>query len=333
MVIAWALVATLLQDSPASLLDQVVALPADKIQTQITRKCEYIADEYEFVDEFKTDTLGPRKSLRNPMENLVALGAGAVPYLTSQLGSKEPSKFIIQADKDSKCVGYEFYDPKTRKPDTDYWDVVTMEQVNNAKPFIHPVTRGDLAYYALGQITNRWYGILFPGKITLYCSASDNPNIQRQAQEDWGNCTNQTLEISLRSDVRKPDTYARMVYGFQRFRSYFPGASVELAVETLRNTYGRFPKGQPEIEPRTFFIELQPIASYEIDQVIYKYLSQTDSQNGFLSDYELTRQEILLYLKDRRDYKQIAIKYAKDMVKKKEDKFGYVTQFLRRYGS
>ena len=85
-------------------------------------------------------------------------------------------------------------------------------------------------------------------------------------------------------------------------------------------------------EPNSFFIEPQPVAHYEIDQILYRWLSQPTSMVGFISDYELTRQEILLYLKERRDYKSIAIKYAKEMVQKKQDRFGYVAQFLRRYG-
>ncbi|MBI1332787.1 MAG: hypothetical protein GC165_07895 [Armatimonadetes bacterium] len=333
MTIALAMIVLAARDQAAGLLDKAAAEPADVIRAQITTQCRYIADKFEFVDEFHTDTMGPRKSSLSALEDLVSLGADAVPYLVSQLPDQSQTKLMIQGDKDTKVVAYEAYDPLARQMGAEYWDVVTMEQVNGAKPYVHAVTRGDLAYFALGQIVNRSYGILFPGKITLFCSASDHPAIQKQAQADWGKLTPAELQSLLRVDVKKPDTYARMVYGFSRYRNYFPGDSVDLAVEALRNTYGRWPMGKPDTLPRSFISELQPVAHWEIDQILYKWLSQTDKQNGFLDEYELTKAQILQYLKDRPNYRAICVKYAKDLVKEKKDRFGYIDQFLKKYGN
>lgn len=315
----------------SDLLDQAMAQPSDLIRAQITTQGRYLADGYEFIDEFQTDKLGLRKSRMSALEVLISQGASAVPYLVSQLGSQEPTKLRIMGDANAKVVAYESYDPKVRQPETDYWDVVTMEQVQKAEPYVHTVTRGDLAYFALGQITNRWYGILFPGKITLFCSASDHPEIQKQAAADWAGTTGVILQSSLRDDVKKPDTYARMVYGFTRYRCYYSGESVPLAVEALRNTYGRWPIGKPDVTPRSFFSELQPVASWEIDQIAYKWLGQTDKENGFLGEYDTTKYNIALYLKDRPRYFDITLKLVKDMLKKKQDKYGYYAQFVRRY--
>lgn len=332
MSVAIALAMTLLRDQSSDLLDQVVAQPADVIRTQISTKGRYLADAYEFVDEFKTDTLGRRKSNLSPLDLLIARGAEAVPYLVSQLSDSTPTKLVLKGDASTKFVPYEAYDPLVRQPETDYWNVVTQQDVEKAGDSVHIVTRGDLAFFALGQIVNRWYGILFPGKLTLYCSASDHPAMVKQATADWGKLTIPELRSLLRTDIKKPDSYARMTYGFQRFRSYFPGEASDLAVEALHNTFGRWPKGEPAVEPDSFIIELQPVASWQIDQACYQILSKTDKENGFLSEYGTTKYEVLLYLKDRPNYLSICQKYANEFVKKKQDTYGYYAQFLRRYG-
>ena len=329
---ALAIVLAIHRDQASDLLDEAVAQPPDLIKAQISTQCRFIADGYEFGDEFKTDVMGRRKTNMTALEQLIARGPDVVPYLTSQLGRKDPTKFTIQGSPDIKAVAYEFYDPKVRQPDVDYWDVVTMEQVNKAEQLVQTVTRGDLAYFALGQIVNRWYGIYFPGKITLFCSASDHPEIQKQAAADWGNLNPTEFEKILRNDVRKPDTYARMTFGFTRYRNYFPGDASELAVQTLRNTYGQFPQGKPDIAPNNFWAQMEPIANKDLDQVAYQQLTRTDKENGFLAEYDTTQYQILLYLKNRKGYEAIAINYAKDFVKKKKDKYGYFARFLQRYG-
>ncbi len=332
MSVAIAFAMTLLRDQSSDLLDQVAAQPAEIIRGQISTKGQYLADAYEFVDEFKTDTLGRRKSNLSPLDLLISRGAEVVPYLVTQLSNSSPTKLVLKGDANTKLVPYEAYDPLVRVPDTDYWNVVSQQDVQKAGNEEHVVTRGDLAFFALGQIVNRWYGILFPGKLTLYCSASDHPAIVKQATADWGNLTPTELRSILRTDVKKPDSYARMVYGFQRFRSYFSGEAPDLAVEALHNTYGRWPKGEPSVEPDAFITELQPIANWQIDQVCYQILSKTDKENGFLNEYATTKYEAMLYLKDRPNYLSICQKYATEFVKKKQDTYGYYAQFLRRYG-
>lgn len=318
--------AFLLSFTQSDLLDQAIAQPAEVIRTQITTKGGFLADGYEFVDQFKTDQMGKRKSNLGPLETLISQGASVVPYLISQLTRTEPTKLTIDA------IPYEFYDPKVRQIDTEAWDVVTAEHVSKNPIAKHTVTRGDLAFFALGQILNRWYGILHEGKPTLYCSASDHPEIQKQATEDWGKINNDQLKNSLAEDVKHPDSYGRMVFGFSRLRNASPEEAVDAATAAFRLSYGKFPVGKPDPFPRTLFTEFQPVGHYKLDQICQQILDKTDKENGFLDEYDTTRYQVILYLRTRDRYMPLCLKVANEAVKKKQDKYGYFAQFLRRYG-
>jgi hypothetical protein len=326
MSLAFAFLLSFTQSQASDLLDQAVAQPGEIIRSQITTKGTYLGDSYEFVDEFKTDQMGKRKTSLSPLGVLISQGVSVVPYLISQLTRTEPTKLTIEA------IPYEFYDPKRRQIDTEAWDVVTADHVAKTPPAKHTITRGDIAFFALGQILNRWYGILHEGKPTLYCSASDHPEIQKQATEDWGKLNHDQLENSLAEDVKHPDSYGRMVFGFSRLRNASSEAAIEAGVAALRLSYGRFPIGKPDPFPRTLFTEFQVVGDSRLDQPCHQILNKTDKENGFLDEYDTTKYQIILYLRTRDRYMPLCLNYATEAVKKKQDKYGYFAQFLRRYG-
>ena len=264
---------------------------------------------------------------------LVSRGSDAIPYLLTQLGSQEPTKLKLGETEGVVSVAYEFYDPKTRQADTEAWSVVTNDFVMKAPQYKHTITRGDVAFFALGQITNRWYGILGGNPLlNLFCSASDHMAVQKSAVDEWAKVTSGDLKASLRNDVLKPDSYARQVFGFTRFRTFWPGEAAELAVDYLRTSYGKRPKGEPSAEPLSFILELQTVACPDLDEECQRILMRTDKVNGYLDEYDLTKYEVILYLRSRPNYLPICVNYAQDMVRKKTDKFGYFKRFLENYG-
>jgi hypothetical protein len=332
MTIALSLLLAAHRSQVSDLLDAAVAQPAEVITKQISTKGRFLADRYDFADEFKLDTLIKRKTPMSAMDSLIARGSEAIPYLTSQLSNQDPTKLKIGDNPDIASVGYEFYDPKLRQPDTEAWGVVTNDFIMKAPQYKHTITRGDLAFFALGQITNRWYGIL-GGNIVLnlYCSASDHLSIQKSAIDEWAKVTNEDLKQSIKNDVLHPDSYARQVFGFTRFRTYWPSEAPELAMDCLRNSYGRRPKNEPSAEPLSFILELQTVQSRTFDEEA-RILMRSDLDNGYLSDFDLTKYEVILYLRQRPDYLPIAINYATEQVKTKKDKYGLFKRFLENYG-
>ena len=317
----------------AHLLDGCVAQPAEVIAKQISTKGTFLADGYQFADDFKLDTLVKRKTPMSAMDSLISRGSEAISYLTTQLASQEPTKLKVGDNPDIASVAYEYYDPKLRQPDTEAWGVVTNDFIMKAPQYKHTVSRGDLAFFALGQITNRWYGIL-GGNIVLhlFCSASDHPGVQKSAIDEWAKVTNEDLKQSIKNDVLHPDSYARQVFGFTRFRTYWPNEAPELAMDCLRNSYGRKPKNEPSAEPLSFILELQTVGSRNFDEEGQRILMRSDLENGYLSDYDLTKYEIILYLRQRPDFLPIAINYATEQVKAKKDKYGLFQRFLENYG-
>lgn len=317
----------------SDLLDASVALPADVLTKQLSTKGRFIADGYEFADEFRSDTLVRRMTPVTPLENLISRGSDAIPYLISQLSNQEPTKVKIGENPDNACVAYEFFDPKLRQPDTEAWGVVTNEFIMKAPQYKHTITRGDVAFFALGQITNRWYGILGGNPVlTLFCSASDHPSIQKTAEEEWGKITNENLKISLKNDVIHPDSYSRQVFGFTRFRTFWPSEAADLAIDCLRNSYGRRPKGEPTAEPLSFILELQTVPSRALDEEAQRILMRDKLTNGFLDEYDLTKYEMILYLRQRPDFFPVALNYATEQVKTKKDRYGLFKRFIENYG-
>lgn len=333
MILALSLLLASVPSQVSELLDAAVAQPGSELSKQISTKGRFLADGYEFADEFRSDTLVRRKSSLSSLDLLISRGADAVPYLISQLSSNQPTNLKIGETPDVVSVGYEFYDPKVRQPETDYWAVVTNEFLMKAPQYKHTITRGDLAFFALGQITNRWYGILGGNPaLNLFSSASDHVDLQKTAKDDWEKLGSEDLKGLLRKDVLRPDSFARQVFGFARYRTYFPGDAAELAIDCFRTAYGKWPKGEPSAEPRSFVLELQPIACPALDEECQRILMRTDKENGYLNEYELTKYEIILYLRSRPGYMPICMKYAQEMVKKKTDKYGYFKRFLENYG-
>jgi hypothetical protein len=321
------------QSQPSELLDAAVAMPAEVIAKQLSTKGAFVANGFEFADERLSDTLIRRKTSMTPLDVLIARGADSIPYLISQLPSQEPSALKIGDDPNTVSAAYEFYDPKVRLPDTDYWSVVTNDFLLKAPPYKHTITRGDIAFFALGQITNRWYGILGGASgLTLLCSSSEHSVLQKAAKDDWTKCGSDDLKTSLRYDVLHADSYARLTYGFVRFRTYFPTEAAELAIDCLRTTYGKTPKNEPDAGQNSFIKEFQTVPSPALDEECQRILMRTDKANGFLNEYELTKYEIILYLRSRPNYLPICLNFAQDQVKTKKDKYGYFKRFLENYG-
>jgi hypothetical protein len=333
MTLALSLLLASVPSQASELLSAAVAQPRVELSKQISTKGRLLADGYEFADEFRLDTLARRKTSATSLDTLISLGSEAVPYLVSQLSSKEPTNLKIGETADVVSVKYEFYDPKARQADTEAWSVVTNEFIMKAPQYKHTVTRGDVAFFALGQITNRWYGILGGNPaLNLFCSSSDHPEVQKSAKDDWEKLTSEELKALLRQDVLRPDSYARQVFGFARYRTYFPNDAADLAIDCLRTSYGKWAKGEPSAEPRSFILELQPIASPVLDEECQRILMRTDKENGYLSEYELTKYEVILYLRSRPNYMPVCLNYAQEVVKKKSDKYGYFKRFLENYG-
>ena len=333
MTLALSLLLSARFNQVSDLLDAAVAQPAEVLSKQLSTKGRFLADGYEFQDEFKSDTLVRRKTPSSSLEQLISRGSDAIPYLISQLSSTEPTKLKFGDNPDNASVAYEFFDPKIRQPDTEAWGVVTNDFIMKAPQYKHTITRGDVAFFALGQITNRWYGILGGNPVlTLYCSASDHPKIQSQAAEEWGKITNEDLKVSIKNDVLHPDSYARQVFGFQRFRTYWPGEAAELAMDCLRNSYGRRPKGEPSAEPLSFILELQTVANRDFDEEAQRILMRDKLSNGYLDEYDLTKYEFVLYLRQRPDFFPVAMNYATEQVKTKKDRYGLFKRFIENYG-
>ena len=292
----------------AQLLDDLVAMKEDDVFGLFgDGSFDFRADRYEGHWALQ---YVPKKGNPSSMELLVARGADAVPYLASQLSSTQPTVVTFGSSPFSSVWLSDLYDPRVREVGVDeiYPDADASE-ADGAVFKEHTFCRGDIAYLALGQIVNRWYG-RFSAQNTAIGSPPKHPKLLRRAQAEWGSLTREDLRQVLRTDMLKPDSDERMSNALCRYRTYFPEDAVRMAVECLKTSYGKWAPG--DRSPDWFFIDqLKPIACEEIDKVCYDILTKTLKQNHFIIDYEDCKGYILSYLKDRPGYREKCFAFAR----------------------
>ena len=308
----------------AELLDEVMTLPEEGIVDIFHWNAfTFMADRYEGYFGGK-DEYVLKKSKPAAIDLLVARGADAVPYLASQLGSTQPTKAAFGTSPFSSMFLSALYDPKVREVGVDQ---VFPDGEEQDALLQHTFCRGDVAFAALGQIVNRWYG-RFPAQNTAIGSPPKLPKLRARAEAEWGHLTREGLREVLRKDMLQPDSDDRMTYALCRYRTYFPEDAVRMAVECLKTSYGKWdPVGGNGIQ---FFFQLMPIACAEIDKICYEMLNKSLKQNHFIIDYDGFKIGVLCYLKDRPGYRAKCFEFARKHANEKTAEGWASADFLKK---
>ena len=320
--------------SNAELLADSLKLNPSILLEHLSSSSASLSDKY-FASGTKGD--GPmvrRNGSRDSLEALVGKGIGAVPYLLSKLESQNPSLLELGGTFVA-AIPFKNHDPRYRKGPVDPWPLVEEDDVSNAAnaKTKYRVREGDIALFALGQIVNRWYGILrcYPGA-TFYSYHSDDKSFVQEVRNEWKALSLAQFEQVILTDIFHPDSYARQSLALAKYRSMFPSKSENIAEKCILNAYGSFPKGRPSGRFPTIFQQIQPIACERLDKVCYKLLLDEKKRSRFGPDYRFTELDILGYLVLRPGYKEKAIDYANAAIAKKGSLASHFSKFLQMQG-
>lgn len=265
------------------------------------------------------------------LEALVSKGYKSVPYLLSQITSTSPSLLTLTGNDQVAIRPLTTYDLRDRLNGVaEESSEIPRQGKDTTSPTLNlTVTRGDIAFYALGQIVNRNYGTLDKRENSFLFFRLGNEVTKIQGM--WKHLTSNQLKDSLMRDIFEPDSIARQTAGFARLRTYFPDDAVRVAVNCLNTSYGKRqlngPKGFGSL-----FVELQPIACKSIDQACYKLLK--DDGKGIIDSTikETIVSDTLGYLCLRPQYLPLCISICKERTGKSSTRLGdpYL-RFLKRY--
>ncbi len=310
------------------LLDNSVNLEPEVLFQAMRNRCDYLADSYIHTDRFKPLV---RRSLKfSPLDLLISKGELAIPYLISQLSSSQTCNLVLGGDF-VKYTEYEAYDSKARGKHNNAWPAVETNDllIDDKRSNRHTVTRGDIAFFAIGQIVNRWYGVIrsYPGAV-FYCPISKNSKLQQFVKSDWNGINKESLRKSLETDILHPDSLSRQVSGFQRYRCRFPITARNVALKCLSHSYGKVSDTEPRSGSSSLFNQFGVIASAKIDEACYRMIQSENSFDSSKKEYQLTKIEILYYLVGRSRFRDFAISYAEKMISHGMDSRGLYSMFI-----
>lgn len=313
------------------LLDLSVKGSYAVIVPDLANRHDLIADVSLYKGRFVNDLLRPTK--RTHIGELVGIGYDALPYLLTQVKSKEPTEVRV-GDGNQLLFLYDSYDPARRDSGKSYWPSVDAVEstIRRSSDPERTLTRGDLATFAVGQITNRWLGILrIHQHVVYYSPVSGSESKVSRLVNEWNGITKQKHKESLEYDVLHPDSYAREAYGFQRFRTFYPDEAADLAIKCLTQFYGRALSNEPSAGDRSIFQEMSKVADERVDKLVYTMLTdgralKLDRQRPY------TTYDMLSYLVDRPGFRDKAIAIAKEKVDRGWDERGRFKSFLERNG-
>ena len=311
-----------------NLLDKSVKLDADILFQAMRNRCDYLPDGYTITDRFKP--IVKKTGTLDSLEVLISKGEFAIPYLISQLSNDQPSNLVLGSDF-VKYIEYEAYDSKARQKTGNAWPAVETNDllIDSKGPARHTISRGDIAFFVIGQIVNRWYGVIrsYPGVI-FYCPIAKNSMIQKQVKSDWLGISSESLRKSLEIDSLHPDSLSRQIFGFQRYRCQFPKSVNSLAVKCLRHSYGKASDIEPKAGPFSLISQFAPIASGQIDVDLHRMIQSDKLFDKTRKEYQFTELEILYYLVARDGYHQFALSFAQKVIASGGDSSGLYRIFL-----
>ena len=323
------------EKSDSDLLADCLKMDSEVLSEHLSSSAAYLADSYSSSGLRLDGPMVKRQETRDSLELLVGRGLAAVPFLLSVLDSQKPSKLSLGSDFVG-AIPFDSYDPRFRQGKIDPWPLVEEQDARNAaisKPY-YTVRSGDIAFFALGQIVNRWCGDLrcYPGA-TFYSFHSNDKAFVNKVRNDWKGLSSTGLEQVILSDINHPDSIARQSLAMARYRCMFPDKAEVVAVKYLLAAYGSLPKGRPPGVFPTIFQQIQPIASAKLDKTCYELLLNKKKRATFRPEYKFTETDILDYLALRPSYNGKAIQYAKEAISRKDPLSSEFVKFLIRQRS
>lgn len=281
-------------------LDQLCIRPGDELFHLVRNRRLYFARSSSSPENSRAEQLA---------KDIVSQGADAMPTLLSAINSKGLIGLELGAGEFNQVRNHGFFDPKIRtkefkgEPDIDQMLDLPTEAG-------YRVTKGDLAAFLLGIITNRLYfrPQIYPG-MSSYSTLGSNSKQSKTVIKDWGHAGKSDLQKSYEYDVLHPDSAERQIEGFAARQFYFPGSSINLAVRALKTSYLKCPAKNANVAS-SLMNELIPIACETIDRAVIDLAHKLEKDQSARNSSPFALLHSLAYLSKRKQYQELTQQLA-----------------------
>lgn len=167
-----------------------------------------------------------------PLRQLVAMGAVAIPAILLGLDDDRPTRFGVSPLASNPHIAFHYLEHTEEVDPYDREAVALL--TNKAKALSsdndareHKLTVGDLCFFALGQIVNRYYlPIQFPSKFTaIVTSPIKFPAMVERLRHQWGTLDTAQHAAQLSSELEQAGTPRFREDTWLRLQYYFPDAA------------------------------------------------------------------------------------------------------------
>lgn len=281
--------------STTELLNELLKEDKDTLYGYLCNNMNFCADPCTLTGQFPFQRFVVKSTKPDLMARLVAKGAPAVDELLAHLDDVRESRLVLDSPW---TINYVHAITDNGKPSPgDLWDFDSIDLDRAPQVKRYTITTADIAYYAIGQIVNRWYQpIISAGGAALISSPVLSPSIKRDLRMQWGGLTAVQLKQSLRRDVLDPDTDKRAAFGIRRLSLYFPQEAESVALSRvnliLRHGY-HYSSKQMGGGWGSFFDALQTVASDQVLSACSKLLEKEELRTPKEQIYGLGVLELL----------------------------------------
>lgn len=216
----------------ATLVDRLATAPPEAVQCQ-SRASGFFLPLARVVqpDEGTSNVLSSA-----PLRQLVAMGAVAIPELLRHLDNDRPTGFGGSPLANNPHMMFRYLEHTEEVDPYDREALALLARRAKSLPAdddarAHQLTVGDLCFYALGQIVNRYYlPFQFPAKFTaIVTSPIRFPGMVQHLRQQWGTLDTAQHMAQLSSEMAQAGTSRFREDTWLRLQHYYPKAAGQAA--------------------------------------------------------------------------------------------------------
>ena len=285
----------------ADLFTQLCCRPSNEMFELVRNRRFYFARVAQKPDHSNAETLA---------QNIIRRGAESIQVLLTESASKKHVDLVLGPGEFNLVKDHGFLDPKKR-PKGFRGEPIIDQLIDLPSLESYGVTRGDIAAFLLGIVTNRLYfrPEVYPG-MTFFATPGSAPVSLNKVKREWTGTSKIDLEKSLEYDLYHPDSAARQIEAFAALRFYYPGKEVDRAVKSLRSSFLECAGDGPSVKTSLIY-EFQQIACDRIDNAVIQVLKRLEVSASLRKRSPFAFLHSLMYLSKRSKYRMLVAELSK----------------------
>jgi hypothetical protein len=248
----------------------------------------------------------------SPLQQLFGLGTKAIPSLLAHLGSSYPTRLVI-GDVRSEILYRSLFDSRHDSKALPYF-LYYRRPVAGERDDTYCIREGDIAFLALGKITNRWY---WPVRRSIGYFVVSSPVFDAELKEETvlacEGMDDARLLSSLSEDVRHPDSRARESGAMARISTYFPADAAAVfaqRIEYLEHHRRGYPESAPG-DDNGLVIAMRGVDSPRVDEICFSILEKMDRDKRLFSREYFLAAEVMMRIGLKPNYHAGCLSFAK----------------------